>query len=1172
MKKILSLLAVFFCVLSINAKVIYLVPNDWRADDAAFFVHSWGGGSDVTGKMIKEADNLYSFDIAENTSCLFVRQDPTLGNEINWDKKWNQTGDLVIPADKNCYTITGWGQNDGTWSLHDGSTTDPGTDPTPDPNAKLVYNVTVPAGTFVCYIAGEMNKWSHTEMTKVDDNHYTIELAGATAAMKYKYCSGPSWDYVEKTATGDELQDRTYTANDVVAKWLAVYNPNDTTSNPGTNPGVDPDPNATDTVFFVNSNDWSKVNVYAWQGDAFNVAWPGAPAQKVAYQLQNKDVYYYAAVPGAYASVIFNDGTNQTADLIWTSGKYYYNNKWYTRAELEGGDVDIRPDYPSSVPSQCPDVMLQGFYWDSNQDNKAHGNTRWTTLLAQATEIAAYFDLVWLPPSAKSSGGVGYHPKQYNNQNSDWGKRSDLEKLIAAFHEGGTKVLADIVVNHIDGKSGWCDYYEQNFGEYGSFKVDGSYICQDDEVNWDADDACKGSAVGAYDDGYGDEAKYGAARDLAHNEEHVRQMCRAYTQWMVDVMKYDGFRYDYCKGFHMSHVDDYNAAAGAYFSVVEYWDGNADVLWSRIQDARENTLAFDFGVKYQALNNGIAAGNYSGCKAPGLLGKGKSKYAVTFVDSHDSYQRDDNEFGGYGNSMKDYMKGKVLQANAFILSMPGIPCISYPHWTVYKNEIAAMILARKAVGVHSESAVSDEGDNAGYRAWVSGTNGTLLLELGNRVSGSQNGFTKVASGDGYAIYTQTGSAVAPILIVTPGSTTYKTETLQVQMRTVGASNATIYYTLDGTDPKTSATKNTYSAELTIKGTVTLKAYAVADGQSSDVQTYTYTYQEPQETPLTVKFMPPTSWDKVYLYAWDANGGTLTGSWPGLEWNTMDNQGWLFHIFDAQYREVNIIFNNGEGVQSGDILLDQDACYKWDEINATEQLSDECSISDIPFQIVVNPEGKVYKTESLDITLSTIGGDEVSTIYYTLDGSTPTTSSTTYSAPITIKGSVTLKAFAESNGETTDVVTHEYIYEAPQATPITVAFSKPEAWAKVYLYSWNDGGAVQLTGAWPGTEMTNRNDVGLYYHQFDASVVEVNFIFNNGSGVQTADLYTDEDVCYGWENDKAIIIDCSGNGVEDVEINDIPALDYMQPMFNVLGQQVGADYQGIIIQNGHKYIR
>lgn len=89
----------------------------------------------------------------------------------------------------------------------------------------LVYNVTVPTGTNECYIAGEMTSWSHQKMSKVDDTHYTIDIADATQTQKYKYCSGPDWAYTEKTADGQDVQDRTYNANDVVAKWAAIYDP-----------------------------------------------------------------------------------------------------------------------------------------------------------------------------------------------------------------------------------------------------------------------------------------------------------------------------------------------------------------------------------------------------------------------------------------------------------------------------------------------------------------------------------------------------------------------------------------------------------------------------------------------------------------------------------------------------------------------------------------------------------------------------------------------------------------------------------------------------------------------------------------------------------------------------------------------------------------------------------
>ena len=1190
MKKLLTLFSVLLSVISLNARVIYLVPNDWKSDNAALFVHSWGSGSDIAGQMTKVTENLYQYEIGDNTNCLFVRQSPDLGTTINWEKKWNQTADLAVPADKNCYTITGWGPNDGAWSVHNGGTTDPGTNPGTDPNpdGKLTYNVTVPAGTNACYIAGEMNSWSHVEMTKVSDTHYTLEIAGATQAMKYKYCSGPDWAYVEKTATGEELQDRTYSANDVVAAWAAVYDPNGTDPNPNPNPDPDAAYYVTGNAELVGAdNAWSETAIAMTQStdNIFTHTFSDLTAG-VIYRMKITNGTWeknwgYSAVQNAHAgvtgdsdgNVVFKLATNGNVDVTFNG----------TNITLKGDFTDEKPVNANSVPSECEDVMLQAFYYDSYRDGapgdvlvngKQLGNTKWNVLLSQSDEIGTYFDLVWLPPSGKSEGGTGYHQTVYSNQNSDWGSQKDLLEFINRMHAADTKVIADIVINHAGGKS-WCEFYTQNFGEYGMFEPDASWIAQSDEVNFNSEAGdCKGKATGPEDGGYNGQDNYGSARDWAHAKPEVQEMMKAYLKWMKNVIGFDGWRYDYAQGFKGKYIDMYNSASENYFSVVEFWNGDMNNIKSYLNDVNWNTLAFDFSTKYSAIQ-GIADGNYQRCMGSGLLGAGLSKYAVTFVDSHDTYfgceaGRDNNdEIGGCGKSMEDYNKDRVLGANAFILSMPGVPCVFYPHWVKYKDAIGKMVLARKAAGVHSESKVSDEAGNGYYKSTITGHHGSIRLLLGPN-SGFETtpaGYTLAYKGGNFAMYYTTTEAEMPVLSITP-STIYKTETYTVEMSAVALSGTpTIYYTVDGTDPTNSSTKKTYTTSFTVQGTTIVKAYATLNGVNTAVQEATYTYQEPQQTPLTVKFMPPATWETVYLYAWD---GTNLGAWPGMEWKTKDSEGWLYQVFPSDVREVKIIFNNGAGEQSNDILLDQDACYEWD--GTQEKLSQNCSISNIPFQLIVNPEGKVYKTEKLDVTMSTVGGGEASTIYYTLDGTEPSAASTIYTTPISITGNVTLKAYAESDGKTTAVQTHTYTYEAPQATPLTIAFSKPDAWAKVYLYTWNDGGNTKYTGDWPGNEMTNRNDVGMFYHQFDASVKEVNFIFNDGAGVQTADLWTDEDVCYGWEADKAVIIECSGTDVENVEIDSIPVLDVTKPMYNILGQEVTAEYRGIVIQNGHKYIR
>ena len=465
---------------------------------------------------------------------------------------------------------------------------------------------------------------------------------------------------------------------------------------------------------------------------------------------------------GAYNSFA-NTGT---AFMCKVSGYYdvyikmaYNDDMWYI-AEGEHECVPAQPADPSkpvyytSVPEQCPNVMLQAFYWDSYSD-KGYGRTKWIDIKPQAEEIGQWFDLIWLPPSARATGGTGYLPIRYDQQDSDWGTKANLLAIISTFHANGARVLADVVVNHSAGSSGWCKLSTENFGKYGSFAPDMSWICSTDEAFTESH--CT-DTPGAPDDGYGPEANYDSGRDWDHTNPNVRAMFKAYAQWLIQF-GYDGFRYDYCKGFHNSHINEYNTAAQAYFSVMEYWDGDVNVLQSHIADAGMNTLTFDFATKYTAFNNGIAGDNYAGCKGAGLLGAGKSRYAVTFLDSHDSFQRDDNEFMGLNNSMK--YPDKVMQCNAFLLSMPGIPCIFYPHWVTFKDDLKKLINARYKAGVHSESAVDDEAGNGFYKATITGTNGSIRLLLGpnSGYNTTPSGYTLAAKGTNWGVYYQTTNPI-----------------------------------------------------------------------------------------------------------------------------------------------------------------------------------------------------------------------------------------------------------------------------------------------------------------------------------------------------------------------------------------------------------------------------
>ena len=154
-----------------------------------------------------------------------------------------------------------------------------------------------------------------------------------------------------------------------------------------------------EVVYFVNNKKWSKVNAYAWE--PANAAWPGKAATKEAEQIGGFDVYSYSAAPGTYQKVIFNDGgSNQTADMVWTAGKYIVNNNWYTKEEAEAALAAP----VVTTWTMVGDAALFGTAWDLNNaanDLVKQEDGSWVltlkekTLSAKSYEYKAAKDRAW---------------------------------------------------------------------------------------------------------------------------------------------------------------------------------------------------------------------------------------------------------------------------------------------------------------------------------------------------------------------------------------------------------------------------------------------------------------------------------------------------------------------------------------------------------------------------------------------------------------------------------------------------------------------------------------------------------------------------------------------------------------------------------------------------------
>lgn len=423
-------------------------------------------------------------------------------------------------------------------------------------------------------------------------------------------------------------------------------------------------------------------------------------------------------------------------------------------------------------PANYDGVMLQGFYWDSYSD------TRWTNLTSQADELSKYFNLIWVPQSGwcNSTTDMGYYPRYWFKQNSAFGTEQELRTMISTFKAKGTGIIADVVVNHKNGVYKWCDFANEtvkgkNKDKTYSVTWDNTgytQICNNDEANTATKSEAKGKIKGAADTGLGDTG----CRDLDHTNPTTQQNIKTYEDFLLNEMGYTGFRYDFVKGYDPQYIKMYNEASKPKFSVGEYWQGSVtaskkdDHPFGGVKDWVEATgktsAAFDFPMKY-LIKGAFNDGNWK------LLDKNltstlvgiEPQYAVTFIDNHDTGEPHENP---------DPQRANVEAANAYILAMPGTPCIWISHWKPYKYTIKKCILARKIAGVTNTSTIlKSEGQDNGYVLIVEGNKGNVMLLLGSPTYDT-TGYQLACEGPEFKYYVSKGLDISEINSIKPEDT------------------------------------------------------------------------------------------------------------------------------------------------------------------------------------------------------------------------------------------------------------------------------------------------------------------------------------------------------------------------------------------------------------------
>ncbi|MBW7875535.1 MAG: hypothetical protein H3C47_06090 [Candidatus Cloacimonetes bacterium] len=397
-------------------------------------------------------------------------------------------------------------------------------------------------------------------------------------------------------------------------------------------------------------------------------------------------------------------------------------------------------------------IIFQGFGWDS--EIKGPGN--WYTHLASMSKNLAKAGVthVWFPPVSRSVSPQGYMPGDYYDLGDDssptyYGTLNQLQKAIQDFANAGIVSVADIVINHRTAshqEDGLWNVFHHNSGR----------------MRWEKWALAAGDygGTGSPDSG-GD---FEPAPDIDHTNHRVRADIIEWLRWMRDAIGFEGFRFDYTKGFDGAFVKEYVKAVPTSFCVGEYWTSmnynGTQLLPDQNKHRQEITdwvdrtegtcSTFDFTTK-GILQEAVRTGEYwrlkdSQGKASGLLGWWPT-HAVSFVDNHDT---------GSKQAHWEFPKDRVLAGYAYILTHPGTPSVFYEHFVDWddrvRDGIAVLMGLRHKAGIHSGSSL--EILKAEQDLYVGVVDSRVLLKLGRGQFQPENGWSILLEGLDFSVYSR----------------------------------------------------------------------------------------------------------------------------------------------------------------------------------------------------------------------------------------------------------------------------------------------------------------------------------------------------------------------------------------------------------------------------------
>lgn len=590
------------------------------------------------------------------------------------------------------------------------------------------------------------------------------------------------------------------------------------------------------------------------------------------------------------------------------------------------------------LPAQNTDVMIQGFNWVSWSNTGGWYNV----VKNNAGDLAASgIDMIWMPPPSNAASNEGYLPRELYDVNTPYGTQAQLQSCINTLHANGVKALADIVINHRVGSSNWADFQNPTWGCWA--------VTRQDEWGQNGGNPC-----GNWDTG----ENYSAARDIDHTNATVRTDLTNWMNWLKNTIGFDGWRYDYVRGFSGYYNGLYNDATSPYFSVGELWD-NLDLnnvnahrqqIIDWIDDTNAKSSAFDFttkGVLQQAVQGELWRLNISG-GAPGVIGWYPSR-AVTFLDNHDT---------GSTQAYWPFPGDKIMQGYAYILTHPGVPCVFWDHfydWGLH-DDIKDIIQIRKNNGIHNTSSLDIK--VAQGNLYAAEIDGKVAMKIGSgNWSPSGSGWTLRASGSNYAVWDkgsgnncQTSMKVrfkkpsnwanATIFFWNPTPSGPSTSWPGEQMQSIG--NGWYEYELPCATCSNVIFSNNGASQ-------TADLSRCGDGWYNG--SWHSSNPDVNSGTLTIHFRP-TNYSNPEIYFWGVTPSGQSTTWPGVGMSSEGN-GWYQYTFQNA-NCANFIFSNNGSSQSPDLNSCQEVWYTEGDWNSPSTKTQHSSITKKEFAIYPQP--------------------------------------------------------------------------------------------------------------------------------------------------------------------------------------------------------------------------